>query len=145
MDTTDEVGRASVTITIPAGTPAGRQVLVVRVPETGTAIAIPIMVAAAKTATTTEADVNRSGIKDHQKVKYTVVVVAADGSAVTGVVTVTDGGVQVATATLTARDHGRVKFTLSSLAIGTHTLQAQFAGTDTLASSSSPESVVVVR
>ena len=145
VDTTDEVGRASVTITIPANAQAGRQVLVVRVPETGTAIAVPIVVAAAKTATTTEAEVSRTGIQDNQKVKYTVVVVAADGSAVTGVVTVTDGGVQIATATLTARDHGRVKFSLSPLALGTHTLQAQFAGTDALASSTSSQSVVVVR
>ena len=44
VDTTDEVGRASVAITIPDGTPAGTLVLTVTVPETGTAIDVPIEV-----------------------------------------------------------------------------------------------------
>jgi 5'-nucleotidase len=44
VDTTDEVGRASVQVTIPAGTPAGPLVLTVSVPETGTSIDVPITV-----------------------------------------------------------------------------------------------------
>jgi 5'-nucleotidase len=44
VDTTDEVGRASVAITIPAGTPAGALVLTVSVPETGTTVDVPITV-----------------------------------------------------------------------------------------------------
>ena len=42
VDTTDEVGRASVTITIPEGTRAGPLTLTVRVPETGSTIDVPI-------------------------------------------------------------------------------------------------------
>ncbi len=42
VDTTDEGGRASVTITIPAGTPSGPLVLTVSVPEAGTSIPVPI-------------------------------------------------------------------------------------------------------
>ena len=42
LDTTDEVGRATVTVTIPAGTPAGPLVLTVAVPETGTSIDVTI-------------------------------------------------------------------------------------------------------
>lgn len=42
IDTTDEVGRASVTITIPAGTRAGTLPLVVTVPESGTTVTVPI-------------------------------------------------------------------------------------------------------
>ena len=44
IDTTDEVGRASLTVTIPDGTPAGTLVLTVSVPETGTTIDLPIEV-----------------------------------------------------------------------------------------------------
>ena len=44
VDTTDEVGRAVVTVTLPASTPAGSTVLEVSVPETGTSIAVPIEV-----------------------------------------------------------------------------------------------------
>jgi len=42
VDTTDEVGRASVTITIPEGTRAGSLTLTVRVPESGSTIDVPI-------------------------------------------------------------------------------------------------------
>jgi len=44
VDTTDEVGRASVTITIPEGTPGGTLLLTVSVPETGTSIDVPLEV-----------------------------------------------------------------------------------------------------
>ncbi len=50
VDTTDEVGRASVTVTIPEGTPGGALALTVSVPETGTTIEVPIEVAAAQEA-----------------------------------------------------------------------------------------------
>ena len=46
VDTTDEVGRAAVTVTVPAGTPAGTLLLTVTVPETGTSIDVPIAVTA---------------------------------------------------------------------------------------------------
>ncbi|MDJ0333838.1 ExeM/NucH family extracellular endonuclease [Salinibacterium sp. G-O1] len=42
VDTTDEGGRSSVAITIPAGTPGGALVLTVSVPEAGTSIQVPI-------------------------------------------------------------------------------------------------------
>ncbi|MCU1425275.1 MAG: ExeM/NucH family extracellular endonuclease, partial [Microbacteriaceae bacterium] len=45
VDTTDESGRASVTITIPDATAAGTLVLTVTVPQTGTAIDVPLQVA----------------------------------------------------------------------------------------------------
>ena len=44
VDTTDQVGRATVAVTIPEGTPAGTLVLTVSVPETGTTIDVPITV-----------------------------------------------------------------------------------------------------
>ena len=47
VDTTDEVGRATVTVAIPEGTPAGTLVLTVSVPETGTSVEVPLTVTAA--------------------------------------------------------------------------------------------------
>lgn len=44
VDTTDEVGRASVTITIPDGTPSGQLLLTVAVPASGSSIDVPIEV-----------------------------------------------------------------------------------------------------
>jgi len=44
VDTTDEQGRATVTITIPEGAAAGTLVLTVSVPENGTAIDVPIQI-----------------------------------------------------------------------------------------------------
>jgi 5'-nucleotidase len=44
VDTTDEQGRASVTITIPGGTPAGTLMLTIAVPETGTSIDVPLTI-----------------------------------------------------------------------------------------------------
>lgn len=46
VSTTDEGGRASVTVTIPAGTPAGTLVLTVSVPEAGTSIDVPVEITA---------------------------------------------------------------------------------------------------
>lgn len=46
VDTTDEVGRATVGITIPAGTRAGVLPLTITVPETGTSIVVPLVTSA---------------------------------------------------------------------------------------------------
>ena len=46
VDTGDETGRASVEVTIPAGTPAGTLVLTVAVPQTGTSIDVPLAITA---------------------------------------------------------------------------------------------------
>ena len=44
VDTTDEVGRATVTITIPATTPGGTLLVSVGVPETGTSVSVPLTI-----------------------------------------------------------------------------------------------------
>ena len=44
VNLTDEVGRASIDVTIPPGTPTGTLVLTVAVPQTGTSIDVPIIV-----------------------------------------------------------------------------------------------------
>ena len=50
VDTTDEVGRASVTVTVPDGTPAGPLVLTVSVPGTETAVDVTVEVTSAEEA-----------------------------------------------------------------------------------------------
>ncbi|WP_010204071.1 5'-nucleotidase C-terminal domain-containing protein [Salinibacterium sp. PAMC 21357] len=69
VDTTDEQGRASVTVTIPAGTAAGTLALTVTVPGTDTAIVVPIEV-----VTTAEAIENTKapGIRGNVQVGKTV-------------------------------------------------------------------------
>ncbi|QNE48076.1 bifunctional metallophosphatase/5'-nucleotidase [Glaciihabitans sp. INWT7] len=44
VDLTDEVGRASVAVTVPTNTPAGTLVLTVAVPQTGTSIDVPLTI-----------------------------------------------------------------------------------------------------
>ncbi len=44
VDLTDEVGRASVAVTVPTATPAGTLVLTVAVPQTGTSIEVPLTI-----------------------------------------------------------------------------------------------------
>lgn len=44
VDTTDEQGRATVTVTIPQGTPAGTLPLTVSVPESGTSALVPLQI-----------------------------------------------------------------------------------------------------
>ena len=46
IDLGDETGRASVAVTIPTATPAGTLVLTVAVPQTGTAIDVPLTITA---------------------------------------------------------------------------------------------------
>jgi 5'-nucleotidase len=75
VDTTDEQGRASVTVTIPAGTPAGALALTVMVPGTDTAIAVPIEV-----TTTAEAIENTKAPSIRGKVEVGKTVKAVHGN-----------------------------------------------------------------
>ena len=55
--------------------------------------------------------------------------VAADGSAPVGTVTVTDGSKVIATATLSAADKGKVDIALPALKRGVHLIRTSFTGT----------------
>jgi pullulanase-type alpha-1,6-glucosidase len=61
-------------------------------------------------------------------VKVTGRILAADGSAPVGTVTVTDGGKVVGTAELTAAAKGKVSITLPPLARGLHLIRTSFTG-----------------
>ena len=138
VDTTDEVGRASVTITVPSDV-SGTLVLTVSVPETGTSIDIPVTVTAPpveKIDSHTFGFANRLFVKENKAVQYTVIV-TADGVEPTGEVTIYDGDTAIATATLEPGDHGRAKVKLAGFDRGIHWLHAEYAGSDTLNPSSS--------
>jgi 5'-nucleotidase len=143
VDTTDEVGRASVPVTIPPGTPAGTLVLTVSVASTGTSIDVPIEVTGSVEAqrTFTSGSLNHLLVSSHSTVKYTVQVRAHEGT-VSGDVGIYDGRRQIATATLGSG--GRVTVTLPKLKRGVHLITAKFIGTDEFLPSTSWPSLLLV-
>ena len=146
VETTDEVGRASVTITIPADAVTGDLVLTVTVPETGTSVDVPLAVIATpppveKTPTSTSGSANKLIVFGNAPVKYTVTV-RADGEVPTGDVAIYDGFTQIATAALTSA--GKATVTLPKLGRGLHLLTPRYAGNDTLLGSIGWPSIVLV-
>jgi 5'-nucleotidase len=146
VDTTDEVGRASVTVTIPAGTPAGEVALTVSVPETGTSIDVPVTVTAPPVVAV---DTRTLGIPEHLLVKKGTsvgywVIVRAHGAEPVGEVAVYDGSKKIATATLEPGDHGVTRVSLSGLSRGIHLLRAEFTGGDGFNPSHSPRLPIIV-
>ena len=131
VDTTDEQGRATVTITIPEGV-AGEQELIVSGPG-GTAIAVPILVAepdvpTEPVGTSAYGAANRLLSFGGRDVDYRIRVIAADGSEAVGTVTIYDGRKPVATIELTEGENGRDQVRLPKLGRGIHLLTAKFTG-----------------
>jgi 5'-nucleotidase len=146
VDTTDEVGRASVGITIPAGTPAGTLVLTVSVPETGTSIDVPIDVVAApppaeKLETNTSGSANKLIVFGNSPVKYTVRV-SAEGAVPAGEVAIFDGLREITSVPLD--DRGRATVTLPKLSRGLHLLTPRYEGDGEFESSFGWPSIVLV-
>jgi 5'-nucleotidase len=140
VDTTDEVGRASVTATIPTGL-SGAQTLTVTVPGTDTSIPVPITVADAtppvkKVSSVTLGWANTILASHNSQLTYTVTVLAQKGVEATGTVVILDGSKQIGTVTLKAGDGGKAKVTLPKLKSGLHLLTAVYAGSDTVKPSS---------
>ncbi|MCX7523008.1 ExeM/NucH family extracellular endonuclease [Microbacterium sp. STN6] len=141
VDTTDEVGRASVTFAIPAGL-SGAQSLTISVPATGTSISVPIAVQ----ATQPPVEQVRSltiGVPStllanhHSTLHYAVQVVAQHGTEATGTVSILDRGKVIATVQLAAGDHGRARVKLPTLSRGLHLLSAHYEGSDAVKASTS--------
>lgn len=139
----DDYGTASVSVVLPADALVGAAELVLTGVATGTSVTVPI-------TTFERADSVTFGIpskliaKANAAIKYTVVVLAEDGIAPTGEVTIYDGDQAIATATLTAEDGGVVKVKLPALAKGVHQLSASYAGSETVKPSESPAVPVLV-
>lgn len=145
VDTTDEVGRASVTVTIPAGTAAGAFPLTVAVASTGTSIQVPLEVTGSvvtePSRTFTSGSLNHLFASTHTTVKYTVRVRAEEGVA-SGDVKIYDGTRQIATATLGA--DGRATITLPTFKRGIHFVTARFIGNDQFRASTAWPSLLLV-
>lgn len=227
VDTTDEVGRATVTIVIPDGAPEGILALDITVPGTPTTATVPLAItasadpivnerlprlsgsakvgktlsvregewsvepesftyqwnrngapidgatgetyrlvaadagtkitvtvtaiaegysngsatSAAKTvafvSTRTKGDLSRNLAIGNATVTFSFEVRADEGITPTGTVTVYDGTKALTTVELTAADKGRATVTLPKLGSGIHSITAKYAGTETLAASTS--------
>lgn len=145
VDTTDEVGRASVDITIPAGV-SGPQRLRVTVPETATSIPVPIEIS--ESAGPVKADSSTFGsvvhVANHNRTVHYTVTVRAGDVVPTGDVTIYDGRRPVATVTLTEADDGVAKVRLPKLGRGVHLLTARYAGSDTVSPSTSTPDLLIL-
>ncbi|WP_419817462.1 ExeM/NucH family extracellular endonuclease [Glaciibacter flavus] len=137
VDTTDEVGRASVTFTVPTGV-SGAQQLTIAVPSTGTSISVPIAITqpVPAVASTTVGYASTVLASHNTSVKYTVIVVAR-GTEPTGEVSIFDGSKKIASVTLNAGDKGRATITLPKLKAGVHLIRSSYAGSDTVKPSTS--------
>ena len=145
-DIFDEYGTASVSFPLPAGTPRGVQTITIVGTTTGTTTAVPITVFVPKTVTTTTLSTSRSQqtFEWPFPARLTARVSAADGSAVTGSVEFSSGGVVLGTVALT---NGEARYTVpEALPVGSNAIIATYLGTDSLAgSSSAPVTVTVVK
>ncbi|GAA5030472.1 5'-nucleotidase C-terminal domain-containing protein [Microbacterium fluvii] len=136
----DLTGTASLSVVVPRGA-KGSTTLQVTTP-TGTVAQVPITVYE-KTKTTTIGAPSKLFAKKGQTITYTVRVFAADRSAPTGTVVVSDGKKAIAEAELTGK--GTAKVTLPALSKGVHLLSATYSGDDDHAGSTGPRVPVIVR
>ncbi|GAA1939970.1 ExeM/NucH family extracellular endonuclease [Agromyces allii] len=131
--TTDEGGRASLTVTVPEGID-GATSLEIAVASTKTSVSVPITVEApepqAPIATITLGAPTSLLVRAGSSVTYKAQVFATDGSKPVGTVSVFDGSKLVATVELTAAQNGRVSVTVPKLSRGVHLLRATFDGTE---------------
>ncbi len=101
------------------------------------------VVAAQTTPTTLELVVDKAQATEGDAVVFTATLKAADAiaAAATGNITLKENGVTVAARALAA---GQVQISINSLAIGTHTLTAEFAGDANYSASKSGNVVVTI-
>ncbi len=127
----DEYGKASVKVTVPAGTQAGKAVLTVTGVTTGTSVPVTVKVASVVTTLSATAGPMSYGTDGTVDVSVT----PADA---TGTVSVLEGGTELGSATLS---DGAAKVTVPGTALepGTYQLQVRYSGD----SSHQPSSVTL--
>jgi len=146
VDTTDEVGRATVQVAVPENAAPGPLLLTVAVPQTGTSIEVPITVAAVEPpaepqSTITAGHLDRLLASTSSTVTYSVAVWAEEGVP-TGDVGIYDGRRRIATATLDAS--GRATVTLPKLGRGLHLISARYEGSELFTASASWPNLLIV-
>ena len=142
-DLYDNQGTAQVSVQLPLDGPVGATSLILTGVSTGTSIEVPITTfdRADSTATGTA---NKDKSKYGSAVQFTVRVSVEDGVLPTGEVTIYDGSTVLATVTMTEEEEGRIKVKLPTLGRGTHTLHAEYSGSDTVRPSETAPVTVVV-
>ena len=142
VDTTDEQGRATVTMTVPAGV-SGPQTLTVAANETSIGVPIEFAAAVTKVDSTVYGGLNRFFSSTGRGLVYSVTVDAGD-AVPTGPVGIYDGTRRIALVTLDADDDGRVQVTLPRLSRGIHLISARYGGDDLVNSSRAFPSLLLV-
>jgi 5'-nucleotidase len=140
----DDQGKAAVSFTLPAGTPAGDQVLTLTGATTGTTTEVPITVEAPDpVASTTTATANPGTVKVRKGSSDIEAVVQAVGAQPTGEVVVLDGTIELGRATLS---DGRATVSVGPFAqVGTKTLTVRYLGDDQVEGSETVVRVEVVK
>ena len=140
----DDQGKAAVSFTLPAGTPAGEQVLTLTGETTGTTTQVPITVEAADPVdSTTTATANPGTVKAKKGTSRIDVTVTAVGVTPTGEVVVMDGETELGRANLS---NGEASVLVGPFdRAGTKTLTVRYLGNDQVAPSSTQVRVEVVK
>ncbi len=139
----DDYGTASVAVQVPSGTPAGPVELVLTGASTGTEIIVPVTVFDRADSVSIGIP-NKLLARQGTTLTFTTIVVAEGRTPVAGTVTVYDGGVAVASGTLTEKDRGVVRVALAGLGRGVHKLSAVYSGSESVEPSTSPRIPVLV-
>lgn len=145
-DPYDNLGTAKVAVTLPADVPLGGHVeLTLTGASTGTEITVPVAIDRADSTTVGMPNKVLANSKGNGVIQYTTTVTAQFGAPVAGDVTVYDGDLAIATATITPTSEGVAKIKLPTLTKGTHSLWVQYEGSDTVKPSQSAPVTVVVK
>jgi 5'-nucleotidase len=142
----DDQGRAAVSFTLPAGTPAGEQVLTLTGETTGTTTEVPVTVEAAPAATsTTSATATPDTVKVKKGTSTLDITVESVGTATpTGTVEAWRNGVLLGSAELDAAGHAPIEvgpFTN----VGTKTIEVRYLGDEATTSSETTVDIEVVK
>jgi 5'-nucleotidase len=141
----DEAGRASVSFELPAGTPAGEQVLTLTGASTSTTTEVPITIEAppAPVDSTTAATANPATAKVKKGTSQIDVTVTAEGVTPTGEVVVMDGATELGRANLT---DGQASVPVGPFdQAGTKSLTVKYLGNDVVAPSQTTTNLEVTK
>jgi 5'-nucleotidase len=135
----DDYGTASISVELPADVARGGTVdLVLTGAQTGTTATVPVSVTADRADSLAFGIPNRLIARAGSAVKITAFVVAEGGAPVVGDVAILDGETVLATATLSAANHGIVTITLPPLDRGLQRLTVSYAGSETVEAATGP-------
>lgn len=138
-------GAATVTVTLPAGTPVGAAQLVLLVDPSGTRVTVPLTIEQGTAASTTTLKLAKTSVVAGATGTVKATATVTSDAAASGTVEFVVDGTVVATASL-SRGTGTAQLALpGSLATGTHQVIARYLGSDTVAGSESASVAIEVK